>query len=203
MNLVTHSLGVNFYLLAPPQSVSSLSLWAENIDQTYSEQGLEKLIRKLSDDLGAQTMSFSAVSYDPHGASANLLIAQHVSTLAHLDASHISSHTYFDVGNIERWSTFRLELEISTCGDIHPMSRLNELFHKLKPHFATVDSRSRGAETDSEGLITLAGNGEISFELEIDGYDLHLAKRGFGLLVSRAIEPVIEGAITGILKNYT
>ncbi len=47
MNLVTHSLGVNFYLLAPPQPQADLALWADKIDQHYSETRLELLIKRI------------------------------------------------------------------------------------------------------------------------------------------------------------
>ena len=58
MNLVTHSLGINFYLLAPPQPQADLVLWADKIDQHYSETRLELLIKELSDELGASHDEF-------------------------------------------------------------------------------------------------------------------------------------------------
>ena len=199
MNLVTHSLGINFYLLAPPQPQADLALWADKIDQHYSETRLELLIKELSDELGARTMSFSSVSYDPFGASANLLIAQQVSALAHLDASHISTHTYFDIGNELRWSSFRLELEISTCGDVHPVEALNGLFDKLKPHFGTIDARSRGAGVDSLGRISLAQDDRRLNEMAITGYRSCAEKNGYVMLASDQNAPVIAAAIAALV----
>jgi len=199
MNLVTHSLGANFYTLAPPQSENDVLFWAEQIDQLYSETRLESLIRNLSDELGALTMSFSSVSYDPHGASANLLIAQHVSALAHLDASHISTHTYFELGDERRWSSFRLELEISTCGDVHPVDALSGLFEHLNPHFATIDSRTRGTRTDANGQISLAKDNRDIGKVRVKGYELNAAKEGTAMLVSCQNDPVIQKAISGLV----
>lgn len=199
MNLVTHSLGVNFYFLAPPQPAADLVLWADRLDQQYSETRLELLIKKLSDELGARTMSFSSVSYDPHGASANLLIAQHVSALAHLDASHISTHTYFDVGDENQWSSFRLELEISTCGDTHPVESLNGLFDRLKPHFATIDERSRGAGVDSSGQISLAKNDRRLKEMTIADYNVCAQREGSAMLTSNKNDSVIHAAIAALV----
>lgn len=201
MNLVTHSLGVNFYLVAPPQSSIDILSWAEKIDQQYSEIELEAVLRNLSDALGAKTMSFSSVNYNPHGASANLLIAQHVSALAHLDASHISTHTYFDVGDVQRWSSFRLELEISSCGDIHPADCLEELFKNMVPHFATIDTRSRGIQRNTEGGLSLAEDEFRVEQLDLGGYDLRMVPNGSVVFVSNDLNDELKQAVKRMLAS--
>jgi len=177
--------------------------WAESTDQAFSEMKLESLIRQLSDELGAKTMNFSSVSYQPYGASANLLIAQNISALAHLDASHISTHTYFDIGDVDRWSSFRLELEISTCGDIHPTVCLENLFHSLKPHFATLDSRSRGISTDANGLLRLMGETGLAAGLEIPNYKRRIAEGELCMFVAKGLTGEVNGAVRGLLTNVT
>jgi S-adenosylmethionine decarboxylase len=199
LNLVTHSLGVNFYLMAPPQSRSDILSWAKKIDQQYSETELEAILHNLSDALGTQTMSFSSVNYNPHGASANLLIAQHVSALAHLDASHISTHTYFDLGDTQCWSTFRLELEISSCGDIHPADCLGDLFKSMVPDLGTIDTRSRGINRNTDGELRLAVDEFQLEQLDPDGYVVRKAQNGAVVFVSNDIGSELNHVITSLL----
>jgi len=199
VNLITHSLGANFYLVLPPQDPALVRQWAERTDEAFSEARLELLLRNLSLEIGAKTMSFSAVTYQPHGASANLLIAQHISALAHLDASHISTHTYFDLGDLRRWSSFRLELEISTCGDIHPVVCLENLFKGLNPHFVTLDTRSRGISTDKNGELKLVGQSAPPAELTMSGSELSGYEKV--VLGNENVAFIARGLSTGIAET--
>ena len=93
-----------------------------------------------------------------------------------------------------------MELEISTCGDVHPVEALNGLFDKLKPHFATIDARSRGAGVDSLGRISLAQDDRRLNEMAITGYRSCAEKEGYVMLASNQNVPVIDAAIAALVS---
>ena len=129
------------------------------------------------------------------------MIAQHVSALAHLDASHISTHTYFDLGDARHWSSFRLELEISSCGDIHPADCLRALFHNMGPHFVTVDTRSRGIQRNTEGELSFAGDEFQVAQLDPDGYDLQIVPSGSVVFVASNLSRELKHAVKRLLAS--
>ena len=71
--------------------------------------------------------------------------------MAHLDKSHITVHTYPESHPYEGISTFRADIDVSTCGYISPLKALNFLINTFKPDIATVDYRIRGFTRDVHG----------------------------------------------------
>src|SRR5690606_26403891 len=106
--------------------------------------------------------------YEPHGASVTMLIAEHELTdseanneespgplpdtiVAHLDKSHVTVHTYPESHPHEGISTFRADIDVSTCGLISPLKALNYLIHSFDSDIVTVDYRVRGFTRDVDG----------------------------------------------------
>jgi S-adenosylmethionine decarboxylase len=48
-------------------------------------------------------------------------------------------------------ATFRVDIDVSTCGVISPLKALNYLIHKFESDIVTVDYRVRGFTRDVEG----------------------------------------------------
>lgn len=71
--------------------------------------------------------------------------------LAHLDKSHITVHTYPEIHPVDGIATFRVDIDVSTCGVISPLKALNYLIHKFESDIVTVDYRVRGFTRDVEG----------------------------------------------------
>ncbi|MNN44704.1 S-adenosylmethionine decarboxylase proenzyme precursor [compost metagenome] len=71
--------------------------------------------------------------------------------LAHLDKSHITVHTYPEIHPVEGIATFRVDIDVSTCGVISPLKALNYLIHSFDSDIVTVDYRVRGFTRDVEG----------------------------------------------------
>ena len=71
--------------------------------------------------------------------------------LAHLDKSHITVHTYPESHPDDGISTFRVDIDVSTCGRISPLKALNYLIHSFDSDIITIDYRVRGFTRDMSG----------------------------------------------------
>ncbi len=92
--------------------------------------------------IGANILNVARQDYDPQGASVTMLISeghhdglhtpQKDSVVAHLDKSHITVHTYPETHPDQGISTFRADIDVSTCGRISPLKALNYLINSLR-----------------------------------------------------------------------
>jgi S-adenosylmethionine decarboxylase len=71
--------------------------------------------------------------------------------LAHLDKSHITVHTYPESHPDNGISTFRADIDVSTCGRISPLKALNYLIHSFDSDIVYMDYRVRGFTRDVDG----------------------------------------------------
>lgn len=69
----------------------------------------------------------------------------------HLDKSHITVHTYPEYHPDEGISTFRADIDVSTCGEISPLKALNYLIHSFDTDIMIMDYRVRGFTRDIHG----------------------------------------------------
>jgi len=73
--------------------------------------------------------------------------------VAHLDKSHITVHTYPESHPDEVGiSTFRADIDVSTCGRISPLKALNYLIHSFDSDIVIMDYRVRGFTRDIDGV---------------------------------------------------
>jgi S-adenosylmethionine decarboxylase len=68
-----------------------------------------------------------------------------------LDKSHITVHTYPESHPDDGISTFRADIDVSTCGHVTPLKALNYMIHTFQPDIATIDYRVRGFTRDENG----------------------------------------------------
>jgi S-adenosylmethionine decarboxylase len=73
------------------------------------------------------------------------------SVVGHLDKSHITVHTYPESHPDNGISTFRADIDVSTCGVISPLKALNFLIHSFDSDIVTTDYRVRGFTRDVDG----------------------------------------------------
>jgi len=71
--------------------------------------------------------------------------------VAHLDKSHITVHTYPEMHPGTGVSTFRVDIDVSTCGKVSPLRALNFLIHSFDSDVVTIDYRVRGFTRDVDG----------------------------------------------------
>ena len=116
-------------------------------------------------------MNISKQDYEPQGASVNVLIADQdlgdteidstnnqgidpasgETIHAHLDKSHVTVHTFPESHPNASISTFRVDIEVQTCGTVSPLSALNYLISSFDSDIITIDYRVRGFTRDTEG----------------------------------------------------
>ena len=60
-------------------------------------------------------------------------------------------HTYPEIHPVDGIATFRVDIDVSTCGVISPLKALNYLIHQFDSDIVTVDYRVRGFTRDIEG----------------------------------------------------
>lgn len=71
--------------------------------------------------------------------------------VAHLDKSHMTVHTYPESHPDNGISSFRADIDVSTCGKISPLRALNYLIHTFESDIVIIDYRVRGFTRDVRG----------------------------------------------------
>jgi S-adenosylmethionine decarboxylase len=107
----------------------------------------------------AKIVNISTQDYDPRGASVTILINEGHQQLenespgfvAHLDKSHITAHTYPENNSKTGISTFRVDIDVSTCGMISPLRTLDYLIDNFDSDVVLMDYRVRGFTRDVSG----------------------------------------------------
>jgi S-adenosylmethionine decarboxylase len=73
------------------------------------------------------------------------------SVAGHLDKSHVTVHTYPEYHPDLNIATFRVDIDVSTCGKISPLNALNYLINSFDSDIITLDYRVRGFTRDENG----------------------------------------------------
>ncbi|RDU37657.1 adenosylmethionine decarboxylase [Neobacillus piezotolerans] len=168
-NNLTKSLSFNMYDICYTQTKEEREAYLEYIDERYNADRLTKILKHVADIIGANVLNVAKQDYVPQGASVTMLVSEgpvvevptevfeespgplpSAVTLA-LDKSHITVHTYPEYHPDEGISTFRADIDVSTCGEISPLKALNYLIHSFETDVMTMDYRVRGFTRDKEG----------------------------------------------------
>jgi len=157
-NNLTKTLSFNIYDICYTTTSKARSEYLEYIDEEYNSNRLRKIMHDVADIIGANILNVSSQDYDPMGASVTMLIAEQPVTcvlpetkLAHLDKSHICSHTYPETNKRTGISTFRVDIDVSTCGKVSPLKALNHLISSFESDVVLVDYKVRGFTRDTKG----------------------------------------------------
>ncbi|KMT23184.1 adenosylmethionine decarboxylase [Clostridium cylindrosporum] len=168
-NNLTKTLSFNMYDICYTKTEVDRNAYIEYIDEQYSADRLTKILTTVTEIIGANVLNIAKQDYDPQGASVTILISEGPvesvpgspttaspgplpeTVLAHLDKSHITVHTYPEYHPHEGISTFRADIDVSTCGEISPLKALNFLIHSFDADIMTIDYRVRGFTRDIGG----------------------------------------------------
>ena len=71
--------------------------------------------------------------------------------VGHLDKSHVTVHTYPEYHPDNSIATFRVDIDVSTCGEISPLNALDYLIGSFDSDIITTDYRVRGFTRNMEG----------------------------------------------------
>jgi S-adenosylmethionine decarboxylase len=143
------------------------------IDEEYNAERLTNILTEVANIIGANILNIAKQDYDPQGASVTMLISEGTAlteqggelelanseqpgplpdgVVCHLDKSHITVHTYPESHPHDGISTFRADIDVSTCGVISPLKALNFLLHSFNSDIVTIDYRVRGFTRNVDG----------------------------------------------------
>ncbi|MGE7760162.1 adenosylmethionine decarboxylase [Peribacillus sp. NPDC097895] len=168
-NNLTKSLSFNMYDICYTKTREEREAYLDYIDEQYNAERLSKILHNVSDLIGAHVLNTAKQDYVPQGASVTILVSEgpvvEVPTgtyeespgplpdnvVMQLDKSHITVHTYPEFHPNEGISTFRADIDVSTCGEISPLKALNYLIHSFDTDIITIDYRVRGFTRDKNG----------------------------------------------------
>jgi len=172
-NNLTKTLSFNIYDVCYAKTEKDKQDYITYIDEQYNSDRLTKILCDVTDIIGAHVLNISKQDYEPQGASVVILITEeaipvHVidpscnkgnlncaalrdSVVGHLDKSHVTVHTYPEFHPDNEITTFRVDIDVSTCGTISPLNALNYLISSFDSDVITIDYRVRGFTRDVEG----------------------------------------------------
>ncbi len=168
-NNLTKSLSFNMYDICYTGTKTEREAYLEYIDEQYNSDRLKKILVGVSEIIDAHVLNIAQQDYVPQGASVTMLVSEGPivevpteafaaspgplpeSVVLALDKSHITVHTYPEYHPDEGISTFRADIDVSTCGEISPLKALNYLIHSFDTDIMTIDYRVRGFTRDITG----------------------------------------------------
>jgi len=166
-NNLTKTLSFNIYDICYAKTARHRQEYIEYIDEVYNAERLTQILTDVADIIGANILNIAHQDYEPQGASVTMLISEEPikktlpnteapgplpdSVVAHLDKSHLTVHTYPESHPDNGISTFRVDIDVSTCGRVSPLKALNYLIHSFESDIVTLDYRVRGFTRDVRG----------------------------------------------------
>ena len=169
-NNLTKTLSFNIYDVCYAKSERAQKDYVAYIDEQYNSERLTRILCDVTEIIGAHVLNISKQDYEPQGASVTLLISEndmpeemmdkscnhgHLASrdtvLAHLDKSHVTVHTYPEYHPDNSISTFRVDIDVATCGEISPLNALDYLIGSFDSDIITADYRLRGFTRDNHG----------------------------------------------------
>lgn len=175
-NNLTKTLSFNIYDVCYAKSEREQKDYIAYIDEQYNSERLTKILCDVTEMIGAHVLNISKQDYDPQGASVTILIAEEAlpdevvdsscnqgkdfffdtreikdTVVAHLDKSHVTVHTYPEYHPDNSIATFRVDIDVSTCGQISPINALDYLIGSFDSDIMTIDYKVRGFTRDVDG----------------------------------------------------
>ena len=173
-NNLTKALSFNIYDVCYAKTAREQKDYIAYIDEQYNSERLTSILTTLTDMIGAKVLNIARQDYDPQGASVTILIAEGSmvpvgqTQLAHLDKSHVTVHTYPEYHPETCLATFRVDIDVATCGEITPLSTLDYLIGSFDSDIITMDYRVRGFTRDINGQKVFLDHPVASIQNYID-----------------------------------
>jgi len=167
-NNLTKTLSFNIYDICYAKTAQQRLEYIKYINNEYNADRLTNILKDVASIIGANILNIAHQDYEPLGASVTMLIAEESlefteiksavrpgplpeAVVAHLDKSHLTVHTYPESHPDNGISTFRADIDVSTCGRVSPLTALNYLIHSFDSDIVTMDYRVRGFTRDIYG----------------------------------------------------
>lgn len=171
-NNLTKTLSFNIYDVCYAKGEKDQNEYVAYVDEWYNAERLTKILTDVTNIIGAHVLNISKQDYDPQGASVTMLIAEEPvdknsldsscnlglglyetknTIVGHLDKSHVTVHTYPEYHPDQSISSFRVDIDVSTCGKISPLNALDYLIGSFDSDIITIDYRVRGFTREEDG----------------------------------------------------
>ena len=174
-NNLTKTLSFNIYDICYAKTEREQRDYIVYINEQYNSERLTNILCKVTEIIGARVLNISKQDYEPQGASVNILITEDelapqfidascnqgnidvtstnrgAAVHAHLDKSHVTVHTFPESHPDNAISTFRVDIDVATCGKISPLNALDFLISSFDSDIMTIDYRVRGFTRDIGG----------------------------------------------------
>ena len=155
-NNLTKALSFNLYDFCVARNEEEQDAYVKFIYEKYNAERVTDILKGICNIIEANVLAVSDQDYDPWGASSLVLMSDikgsGVSEVnMHLDKSHICAHTYPDFREEGKVCTFRVDIDIATCGEISPLKALNFMFEAFESDVVVSDYVVRGYTRDTEG----------------------------------------------------
>lgn len=152
-NNLTKALSFNLYDFCAARNESERESYIRYISDRFHAKKVSDILMGVCDIIEAKVLAVSDQDYDPWGASSMVLMSdlKGGGTSLHLDKSHICAHTYPDFHMGGSVCSFRVDIDISTCGEISPLKALNFMFHQFDSDVVVMDYSVRGFTRDKDG----------------------------------------------------
>jgi S-adenosylmethionine decarboxylase len=174
-NNLTKSLSFNIYDVCYAKTAREQQDYLAYIDEQYNSERLTGILQNVTDMIGATVLNIAKQDYDPQGASVTILIADETrraaegeTIVAHLDKSHVTVHTYPEFHPDTSIATFRVDIDIATCGQISPLQTLDYLIGSFDSDIITMDYRVRGFTREESGKKLFIDHSITSIQDYID-----------------------------------
>ncbi len=159
-NNLTKILSFNLYDFCIALNEDQKAQYVNYIHEKYNANRIAEISKKIVEIIEANILAVSVQDYDPVGASTMVLMSDikgggepipSVQVSAHLDKSHITAHTYPDAADPDGICTFRVDIDVATCGEIIPLNAINYLFEAFECDVVYVDYVVRGYARIADG----------------------------------------------------
>ena len=156
-NNLTKALSFNIYDVCYAKTAREQRDYIAYIDAQYNSERQKNILTTLTDMIGAKVLNIAMQDYEPQGASVTILIAEGSmipagdTIVAHLDKSHVTVHTYPEYHPETSLATFRVDIDVATCGEITPLSTLDYLIGSFDSDIIAIDYRVRGFTRNVDG----------------------------------------------------
>ncbi|MDL2289227.1 adenosylmethionine decarboxylase [Clostridia bacterium OttesenSCG-928-F22] len=184
-NNLTKTLSFNIYDVCYAKSQREQKDYIAYIDQQYNSDRLTNILTEVTEMIGARVLNIAKQDYEPQGASVTLLVAEGDiitdendfttitrsrgdAVVGHLDKSHVTVHTYPEYHPDTFLATFRVDIDVATCGEITPLSTLDYLLGSFDSDIITMDYRVRGFTRDIAGKKLFMDHDMTSIQEYID-----------------------------------
>lgn len=159
-NNLTKVVSFNLYDFAVARDERERASYIAYLHERFNADRITAILEQIATIIDAEVLSVSAQDYDPYGASSLVLMSDLGHAVAgppqptigaHLTKSHLCAHTYPDVQDPRGVCTYRVDIDIATCGTIVPLRALDFMFESFENDVVIIDYVVRGFTRDVQG----------------------------------------------------